>query len=89
MCGSDVYVPSGTADDCCYVYDNEPRNTEIVKRISKTIDSGDSVVIWPSSVKEKDINDMYLAGHAVQNMVESNTYRGLEAKLKLNTWKKV
>jgi len=32
---------------------------------------------------------MYLAGHDVQTMVESNTYRGLEAKLKLNTWKKV
>jgi hypothetical protein len=89
MCGSDVHVPDGTIDDCCYVYDNEPRNAQIVQRISNSIDSGYSVVIWPSSVKQKDINDMYLAGHDVQTMVESNTYRGLEAKLKLNTWKKV
>ncbi len=89
MCGSDVHVPDGTASDCCYVYDNEPRNREIVNRVSKTIDSGNSVVIWPSSITQKDINDMYLAGHDVQHMVESNTYRGLEAKLKLNTWKKV
>ena len=89
MCGSDVHVPDGTIDDCCYVYDNEPRNPQIVQRIGNTIDRGDSVVIWPTSVKQKDINDMYLAGHDVQTMVESNTYRGLEAKLKLNTWKKV
>ena len=32
---------------------------------------------------------MYLAGHNVQNVVESNSYTGLEATLKLNDWKKV
>jgi hypothetical protein len=89
MCGADVHIPSGSYNDCCYVYDNEPRNAQIVQRISKTIDSGDSVVIWPKSIQQKDINDMYLAGHDVQKVVESNVYRGLEAKLKLNEWKKV
>ncbi len=89
MCGSDVYVPNGTINDCCYVYDNEPRNAQIVQRISNSIDRGDSVVIWPKSIQQKDINDMYLAGHDVQNVVESNVYSGLEAKLKLNEWKKV
>ena len=89
MCGSDAVFDRGGTGNRVWVYDNEPRNSEIVSRISRTIDRGDSVVIWPSSVKQKDINDMYLAGHDVQTMVESNTYRGLEAKLKLNTWKKV
>ena len=89
MCGSDAVFDHGGTGNRVWVYDNEPRNSEIVSRISRTIDRGDSVVIWPSSVKQKDINDMYLAGHDVQTMVESNTYRGLEAKLKLNTWKKV
>jgi hypothetical protein len=32
---------------------------------------------------------MAMAGHNVQNMVELNTYQGLEAKLKFNHWKKV
>ena len=32
---------------------------------------------------------MVLAGHAVQNVVESSIYQGLEATLKLNEWKKV
>ena len=89
MCGADVVFPDGGTGDRVWCYDNEPRSREIVDRISRTIDRGDSVVIWPSSVTQKDINDMYLAGHDVQTMVESNTYRGLEAKLKLNTWKKV
>ena len=32
----DVHIPSGSYNDCCYVYDNEPRNAQIVQRISKT-----------------------------------------------------
>jgi len=46
-------------------------------------------VIWEKNVKQKDLNDMVLAGRDVQRMVESNTYSGLEAKLKLVDWKKV
>jgi hypothetical protein len=72
-----------------WIYDNEPRNAEIVSRISRTIDRGERVVIWDSDIKEKDINDMILAGRDVQRVIESNTYQGLEAKLKLNYWKKV
>ena len=29
-----------------YIYDNEPRNREIVNRIGRTIDKGNSLVIW-------------------------------------------
>ena len=88
MCGSDFSIGSFGWSDYIWVYDNEPRYREIVNRISKSIGDGDKVVIWPSHVEEKDINDMYLAGHDVQNLVESNTYRGLQAKLKFNTWKR-
>ena len=31
---------------------------------------------------------MVLGGHNVQKLVESNVYRGLEATLKFNTWKR-
>ena len=71
-----------------FVYDNEPRNTQITARIKRHIDDGHKVVIWPSNIKEKDINDMYLAGHPVNEIVKSNTYDGLTAKLKFNDWKK-
>ena len=80
---------SSTHSNRVWVYDNEPRNREIVNRISRTIDTGDSVVIWPSHIEEKDINDMVMNGHDVQKLVESNTYSGLEAQLKFATWKKV
>ena len=88
MCGSDVDL--STLDyQFIYVYDNEPRNKQIVDRISNQIDSGNSIVIWPSNIRDKDINDMILSGHNVKNVVESNTYQGLEAKLKFTVWKKV
>jgi hypothetical protein len=89
MCGADADVSKWGISNPVWIYDNEPRNREIVNRISKTIDSGDSVVIFPSSMDEKDINDMVIAGHDVQKIVECNTYSGLEAKLKFNTWKKI
>ena len=89
MAGSDVDIRTFGWRNYIYVYDNEPRNTEIVNRISKSIDGGGEVVIWPKNIQQKDINDMYLAGHDVQKVVESNSYSGLEATLKLNDWKKV
>ena len=88
MCGADADVGSWGISDPVWVYDNEPRNSEIVSRIERTIDRGEKVVIWPSNVREKDINDMVLAGHHPQRLVESNTYSGLTAKVQFNTWKK-
>ena len=89
LCGADGDVGKWGIDDPVWIYDNEPRNREIVSRISRVIEMGQKVVIWPSSIKEKDINDMVLAGLDVQCLVESNVYSGLEAKLKFTTWKKI
>jgi transcription elongation factor Elf1 len=88
MCGSDVDLSSFNCN-FVFIFDNEPRNKEIVSKIAKTIEQGYPVVIFPKNIVEKDINDMVMAGHDVQSMVESNTYHGLEAKLKLSEWKKV
>ena len=89
MCGADGDVGKWGVSTPVWVYDNEPRSKEITTRISDTIDRGDNVVIWPNQIKEKDINDMVLAGHDVQSIVESNIYKGLEANLKFNTWKRI
>ena len=89
MCGSDLDIRSFGWSDYIYVYDNEPRNREIVNRIAKTIDGGNKVVIWPTSIVEKDINDMVLGGHKIMSVLESNTYSGLQAKVKFNNWKKI
>ena len=89
LCGADGDVDKWGISTRVWIYDNEPRNPEILNRISKCIDRGEKVVIWPSSIREKDINDMILSGLNVEDVIESNTYSGLEAKLKFTTWKKI
>ena len=89
LCGADGDVSKWGICDCVWIYDNEPRNSEILSRISRVIENGQKVVIWPSTVKEKDINEMILSGLDVQSVIELNTYSGLEAKLKFTTWKKI
>jgi len=89
MCGSDLDIRSFGWGSDIWVCDNEPRNREIIERIHKTIDRGDKVVIWPSSIQEKDVNDMINSGHDVRRVIESNTYSGLQATIKFNYWKKI
>ena len=89
MCGSDIDIRTFGWSSYIWVYDNEPRNREIVNRISKTIDRGDKVIIWPNEIVEKDINDMVLVGHDIMSILKSNIYSNLEAKVKFNNWKKV
>jgi hypothetical protein len=89
LCGSDGDVRCIKGNSIIFVYDNEPRNREIVNRIGKCISRGERVVIWPSGIIEKDINDMVLSGLNVMDVLESNTYSGLEAKIKFNNWKKI
>ena len=89
MCGADVDISNWGISNPVWIYDNEPRNREIVNRIGRTIDNGNSIVIWPTNIIEKDVNDMVLSGHDVMSVVELNTYSGLEAKIKFNNWKKI
>jgi len=89
MCGSDIDIGAFGWSNYIWVFDNEPRNREIVSKLSKTIDRGDKVVIWPSNIQQKDINDIALSGLNVMNVLKSNIYSGLEAKIKFNNWKKV
>ena len=88
MCGADVHLSSRGISDTVWIYDNEPRNPQIVGRMGKTIASGDAIVIWPSNIQQKDINDMILARHNVLDVIKSNTYKGLEATVKLTEWKR-
>lgn len=74
------------------VMDNEPRNKDIVRQLAKYIDLGYNVCIFPESVEEKDINDMILSGKTpdeILELINTNTHRGIEAKLKFSSWKKV
>tara|TARA_R100000700_G_scaffold2646_1_gene5470 strand:+ start:150 stop:1151 length:1002 start_codon:yes stop_codon:yes gene_type:complete len=89
MCGSDVDIRTFGWSNYIWVYDNEPRNREIVNRLERSINRGDQVVIWPSNIKEKDVNEMILAKHNICDIIKTNTFSELKAKLQLNLWKKV
>ena len=87
MCGSDIDIRTFGWGNYIWVYDNEPRSRQITDKISKSIDAGDSVVIWPSTIKQKDLNDMVVSGVNVKSVIQSNVYQGLKAKLQLSNWK--
>ena len=89
LCGSDGDMAHLKGSDIVFVYDNEPRNKEILQRIERCIDRGERVIIWPTIIADKDINDMILSGHDIMSVLKSNTYSGLEAQIKFNNWKKV
>ena len=89
LCGADGDLKSLGIRDYVWIYDNEPRNIDIVGRIEKCINNGEKVIIWPSTIKQKDINDMVISGHSIMNVLKLNTYKGLEAKVKFIEWKRV
>jgi DNA primase len=74
------------------VFDNEPRNKEIIKKIDEAIEKHYNVVIWPEMIESKDINDMILEGFSpdeIQDIISKNTFVNLRAKAEFVNWKKV
>ncbi|NBW58622.1 DNA primase, partial [bacterium] len=95
MAGADLnisWIDKNNRKNAVFVYDNEPRNKDIIKRMEKVIELGHNICIWPASMIQKDINDMVLAGHSaadVQRLIDKHACEGLEAKLALMMWRKV
>jgi len=75
------------------IWDNEPRNKEIISKIESAIENNRSVVIWPTRPDSKiDINDMILEGTTkkqIMEIIKKRTFKGLMAKLEFNKWKKM
>ena len=80
------------AKEITLIFDNEPRNKEVCKLIENAIKSNHNVVIWPDGIEGKDINEMILNGFSaseIQEIIDSNTFYGLEAIAKFTFWKKI
>ncbi len=92
MAGADLKSKYTSHEKAVFVYDNEPRNAEIVKRMEARINDGQKLAIWPADIKEKDINEMILKGsvdiRTIDSILKDRTYTGLQAKLELQKWKK-
>ena len=76
-------------DKVVLVFDNQPRNKQLIHTMEQA--AGDyKMVIWPSSLLQKDINEMVISGvDNVQNIIDNNTLQGLALSVRLNQWKKV
>lgn len=76
-----------------FVYDNEPRNSDVVKNMRKRLISGHKVVIFPERVKWNDLNDMIVKGgmskENVIDILENNLYSKSTGILRLNEWAKL
>lgn len=93
VAGSDLrkinqYLPK---DKMTLVFDNQPRNKEIVKLMLTCVEEGYKMVIWPEAVTQKDINEMILGGLSLDGIMQAinkNTFDGLALKLAINNWKR-
>ena len=89
MAGADFNNFDG---DLTIIFDNEPRNKEICKQIEKILKQGRRIVIWPDSIRHKDINDMIIAGYTkeeIQQIITDNTFSGAAAQLRFAEWRKI
>lgn len=67
------------------VFDNERRSPQIMKLLKKMIDKEFSVCMWPDTFVHKDINDAIIGGltqKQIYDIINSNVYKGLSAKLR-------
>jgi hypothetical protein len=83
------YVPP---EKQVYVLDNEPRSPDTISRLEKLIEAGKRVVIWPSTIFSKDVNDMIknegMEPEELTIVLRNNTFAGARAKLAFSFWKK-
>ncbi len=83
-------------DDVTYIWDNEPRNKQIVNLMIKKVNSEpySKIVIWQSTDRLlfKDINDLAMIHNLsldkIDVLINKNTFKGLEALFAINRWKK-
>ncbi len=77
-------------ENTVYVFDNQPRNLDVINSMSRTIKQGKKIVIFPTSITGKDINEMVLkdgmSPSEIQDLLETHTYRDLTAFMKFSQW---
>ena len=73
-----------------WILDNEKHNKQIVEYNNQLIDMGKDIFIWPENIQEKDLNDLAfsMSVKKIKKMIDENTFSGLEAKIRLNQWKR-
>lgn len=104
-CGGKITseLKDANRDNCVIVYDNEPRNKQIVDQLLSAAREGYTVCVWPQQFKFKDVNQFILskvsgdycktelvakASAIVKQMIDDNSFSGLQAELMITQWRK-
>jgi hypothetical protein len=76
-----------------YIPDRDVRNKEVMEIVEGLIDAGKAVCMLPLDLKGKDLNEIWINHNMTKNtllyIIQHNTYKGPEAKLKFMQWSKV
>lgn len=73
------------------VFDNQPRNSDVVKIMEKMISYDYKMVIWPKNWLYKDINEAIVDGITHESLMQTlytNTHNNLALKLAMREWNK-
>ncbi len=89
MSGISTKLPRGIKE-FIFIYDNEPRNIDVVKNMRKRLLNGYKVVIFPDRLVYKDLNDIIVKGgmshENVLKLINDNIYVKNSGIIKLNNW---
>lgn len=83
-------LPKQFKDLGVFIFDNQPRNRQIVEIMKRYIEAGFSLCIWDKRNKYKDINDMICGEMTTRDVlweIDKSVYSGLMALSQLAAWK--
>lgn len=81
-------IPNTTPEQFIFVFDNQPRNKELLKIMDKFVEHR-RVCIWPANSKFKDINEMVKEGIDAEAIIKNRVFSGLTAQLHFSEWRKL
>lgn len=80
-------------DNAVLIFDNEPRNKDVISRMKKAMVQGYKVVIWPDNIKYKDINEMIkndMIIEDIMNIIDENIYSDMfHFNIRIAKWSKI
>jgi hypothetical protein len=84
------YNMTETISNRVLIFDNQPRNQEVMGQMRRAVERNEPVCIWKKSFTDKkDINEMILSGkkeYEITNFILNNTYSGLRAKVEFGRY---
>ena len=84
------YLPR---ENTTFVFDNKPRNKDVVYQMRQASKRGFHVFVWPASIEEKDLNEYVQNTDATEeqlvDLINKNTFHDLTLRMKINNWSKI